>query len=259
MNKGSGDLKSNTNIFDPICEMELDHLGRLSFAHRLLERVSEPDCPSTLGLYGGWGVGKTSIFNLMLALNKASDKENHYLPFIQYLDVWRYEVSGDLSIPLLIQVRNLINPSEISSYTKSWRRILGVLAQAGTDILLRKVLDLELGDVKGYVDTLRDVAPDKPNLRDLDTLMDDIRDAQDLFREMVHLARQAHQNRRLVFLIDNLDRCSPENVVRLLESTKNFLDAPGCTWVFAMDSGVIASYIDRKYDGTTMDGNSYLD
>jgi KAP family P-loop domain. len=48
-------------------------------------------------------------------------------------------------------------------------------------------------------------------------------------------------------------------VVQLLESVKNFLHAPNCVWVFAMDSGVIASYIDRKYEGTQMDGNSYLD
>jgi hypothetical protein len=48
-------------------------------------------------------------------------------------------------------------------------------------------------------------------------------------------------------------------VVRLLESVKNFLHAPNCVWVFAMDSGVVASYIDRKYAGTQMDGNSYLD
>lgn len=249
----------NTNIFDPIREMELDHLGRLQFARQLLDRVSEPDCPSTLGLYGSWGVGKTSILNLMLALNGRFEKEGRTQPLIQYLDVWRYEISGDLSIPLLVQIRNLIGASKQPVYTNSWRRIVGVLAQAGTDILLRKALDLELNDVKGYVENLKDVAPSKPTLRDLETLMDDIRDAQDLFRELVQLARHAHQDRRLVFLIDNLDRCSPENVVRLLESTKNFLDAPDCTWVFAMDSGVIASYIDRKYDDTQMDGNSYLD
>lgn len=258
-NEGLERSNKNASIFEPIREMELDHLGRLQFARQLLDRVSEPDCPSTLGLYGNWGVGKTSILNLMQALNEKLEKERRTQPLIQYLDVWRYEISGDLSIPLLVQVRNLIGESAPPGYTKSWRRILGVLAQAGTDLLLRNILRLELGDVKGYVENLKDVAPDKPNLRDLDTLMDDIRDAQDLFRELVQLTRQTHQNRRLVFLIDNLDRCSPENVVRLLESTKNFLDAPGCTWVFAMDSGVIASYIDRKYEGTAMDGNSYLD
>ena len=136
---------------------------------------------------------------------------------------------------------------------------MGVLAQAGTDIVLRKLLDLQLGDVKDYADNLQDVAPVYKNLRDFETLVDDIGGTRDAFCEMIQLASKANQNRRIVFLVDNLDRCSPENVVRLLESIKNFLHAPACVWVFAMDSGVIASYIDHKYEGTRMDGNGYLD
>jgi len=53
--------------------------------------------------------------------------------------------------------------------------------------------------------------------------------------------------------------CSPENVVSLLESVKNFLSVPNCIWLFAMDAEVISSYIDKKYEGTSMDGYSYLD
>jgi hypothetical protein len=134
-----------------------------------------------------------------------------------------------------------------------------VLAQAGTDLLLRKYVGLQLGEVKDYVDNLPDVAPDYKNLQDFETLVDEIRGTQDAFCELIQFASKANKNRKIVFLIDNLDRCSPENVVRLLESIKNFLYAPSCVWVFAMDSAVIASYIDHKYEGTRMDGNSYLD
>jgi hypothetical protein len=110
------------------------------------------------------------------------------------------------------------------------------------DITLRKVLSLHLSDVKDYVDNLKDVSPDYMNIRDLETIVDDIRGAQDAFCDLIHVASKANQNRR-----------------SLLESVKNFFHAPKCVWVFAMDSGVIASYIDRKYEGTRMDGNSYLD
>jgi hypothetical protein len=59
--------------------------------------------------------------------------------------------------------------------------------------------------------------------------------------------------------VDNLDRCSPENVVRLLESVKVFFNAPGCIWLFAVDSDVVAGYINKKYQDTGVDGYSYLD
>jgi hypothetical protein len=259
MQNGSGFSRIISQIFDPIRDLENDDLGRAAFARRLLTRLSERHCSPTMGLYGGWGVGKTSILNLILTLNKKNEGESNRQPLIEYIDTWPYEVSGDLAIPLLVQTRKLIGKTPPANYAKSWRRILGVLAQAGTDILLRKYLALELGDVESYVENLRDVAPDNVNIRDLEKLTDDIQGAQDAFEELIRLVRKENQERRIVFLVDNLDRCSPENVVRLLESIKNFLNAPSCTWVFAMDSGVIASYIDKKYENTKMDGNSYLD
>ena len=256
MNEGS---QNSISIFDPIQELENDHLGRFQFAKRLLRRVSTPGCSSTVGLYGGWGVGKTSILKLMDALNEQEQVPVFEKPKLVYIDVWPYEISGDLALPVIVQIRSFLKALPPADYSKNWRRILGVLAQAGVDIALRKTLNLELNNVKDYVDNLKDVSPDQMKVRDLETLVDDIRGAQSAFRDLVLLARKANQNRRLVFLIDNLDRCTPENVVRLLESVKNFLYAPSCVWIFAMDAGVIASYIDRKYEGTRMDGNSYLD
>jgi hypothetical protein len=259
MDEGLKHLNKEIGIFDPVQELERDYLGRYQFARRLLKRVSAPDCSATIGLYGGWGVGKTSILNLIQVLNEQEKLPIFEKPKLEYIDVWPYEISGNLALPILIQIRKIIGAIPPDNYSKSWRRVLGVLVQAGADITLRRVLNLELGDVKDYVDNLKDVSPDHLNIRDLETLVDDIRGAQNAFHELVRLASKSNQNRRLVFLIDNLDRCSPENVVRLLESVKNFLHAPNCVWVFAVDAGVIASYIDRKYEGTRMDGNSYLD
>jgi hypothetical protein len=61
-------------------------------------------------------------------------------------------------------------------------------------------------------------------------------------------------------MIDNLDRCLPDNVVALLESIKNlFSESGGCIWVLAIDPDVVAGYIDQKYGGARIDGHSYLD
>ena len=65
MQKGSGVSKIVSQIFDPIRDLENDDLGRVAFARRLLTRLSEWNCSPTIGLYGGWGVGKTSILHLV--------------------------------------------------------------------------------------------------------------------------------------------------------------------------------------------------
>lgn len=244
-------LNSNRqlSVFDPILDVEFDHLGRYPFARRVLKRLSAPDCSSAVGLYGGWGTGKTSILNLVKKLN---DNENIPLtqkPLLEIFDVWPYEVSGDLSLPILFQMQQWESALEFSTDSMYWRKVFGVLGQASMDIALQKLLNIRTSDLQGYVE----------NLKALKTYVDDIRQAQDAFCELASLVSKRNQDRRLIFMIDNLDRCSPENVVRLLESVKNFLHAPNCVWVFAMDSGVVASYINHKYEGTQMDGNSYLD
>jgi KAP-like P-loop domain-containing protein len=246
---GMKNRSDRSGVFEPIRDVDFDHLGRYQFARRLLKRVSALDCSSAVGLYGGWGVGKTSILNLMTTINEQDRSSPLEKPLLEYIDVWPYEVSGDLALPILVQMRQWMAIIDPAIYSVNWRKIFGVLAQAGTDLVLRKFVGLNLSDVKEYAE----------NIKALEILVDDIRGAQDAFCDLAELISKAHQNRRIVFLVDNLDRCSPENVVRLLESVKNFLHAPNCVWVFAMDAGVIASYIDHKYDGTLMDGNSYLD
>ena len=247
------------SVFDPILDVEFDHLGRYQFARRILRRISVPQCSSAVGLYGGWGVGKTSILNLMITINEQDNAPLTQRPLLKYIDVWPYEVSGDLALPILVQMRQWMDNLELGTYSISLRRIFGVLAQVGIDVALRKALHLQLSDFKDYAENLQEASSYQRKLKHLEMLVDDIRGARDAFCELAQLVSQAHQNRRFVFLVDNLDRCSPENVVRLLESVKNFLHAPNCVWVFAMDSGVVASYIDRKYEGTQMDGNNYLD
>lgn len=260
MSQGSGFSKNSSQIFDPIQDLEKDDLGRATFARRLLARLSEHNCSPTIGLYGGWGIGKTSILRLIENLNKTNSDPDIKKPDIMYLDVWHYEITGDLTIPILIQLRNRASKFlEDGEYSTRWKRVVGVIAQAGTDILLRKLLDIELNDVKEYASHVEEARKGETPTQNLKNLVDEIQSAQDDFNYIVNKVWEANQHHRLVFLIDNLDRCSPENVVRLLESTKNFLGAEHFTWVFAMDSGVVASYIDRKYEDTRMDGNSYLD
>ena len=87
MPKGSGVSKNSNQIFDPIEDLEKDDLGRVTFARRLLARLSEHNCSPTIGLYGGWGVGKTSILHLIENLNKTNSDPDIKKPEIIYLDV----------------------------------------------------------------------------------------------------------------------------------------------------------------------------
>ena len=55
------------------------------------------------------------------------------------------------------------------------------------------------------------------------------------------------ENVNFVFLIDDLDRCLPENTLKMLESIKLFLDVPSCAFVLAVDDDVVERGVVHHY------------
>ncbi len=56
-----------------------------------------------------------------------------------------------------------------------------------------------------------------------------------------------HHDIRFVFLIDDLDRCLPENTLKMLESIKLFLDIAGCAFVLAIDDDIVERGVEHHY------------
>jgi hypothetical protein len=69
---------------------------------------------------------------------------------------------------------------------------------------------------------------------------------RDRFQRLVE-QRISKKGKRLVVLIDDLDRCMPETAIEVLEAVKLFLDVPGCVFVVAVDRKVIVEGIRVRY------------
>ena len=64
---------------------------------------------------------------------------------------------------------------------------------------------------------------------------------------------------RLVIFIDDLDRCTPERALEILESIKTFFDIEGIIYVIGMDPRTIDPIIMTKYgENMKIDGMDYL-
>jgi hypothetical protein len=246
-----------SSIHDPILgtvESE-DVLNRRALAEVVWRRLGEKDCPSAIGLYGSWGTGKTSLLNLIKHFNRTTGDALPISVYIEPIEAWCYESSGSLVVPVVTRLFSLLgkNQSKQKQVWESLQKILLTVGLTSTKIAMNTLLaqvDSSTDDISQSMEKI---------YGGLSSRVDTIRNTRDEFSKLVKEICDALGQQRLAIFIDDLDRCSPENVVTLLESVKNFFSVDGCVWVFAMDSGVVASYIDRKYDGTRMDGNSYLD
>lgn len=66
------------------------------------------------------------------------------------------------------------------------------------------------------------------------------------FADMSNLSN-ALKNVRIAVLIDDLDRCSPENLVSVLESINLIMDIPGFIFVLALDYDVLIKAVSSRY------------
>lgn len=84
----------------PITSSDQDRLGRTTFAKYLARCILDHKSIESLviGLYGGWGVGKTSIINLMLEELRyaASNMLENEMPIILNFSPWSYSGQNQL-------------------------------------------------------------------------------------------------------------------------------------------------------------------
>jgi hypothetical protein len=250
------------DVHAPIERVEEDLLGRSVLAERIYTRLCSDDCPQAIGIYGGWGTGKTSLLNLIQMQNQVSDSKCTKQIHIEMLDAWQYEATGNLLVPVIVRLKRISGDENFlpKSWKASMRRVLAVTTLSLAGLALSRS-PVQIGDIQSIWENIEKIDKEDPAsiLLGWEKMTDSIHDTREAFEEVVRVVLQEQKCDCLVLCIDNLDRCIPDRVVNLLESIKNFFAVPNCIWVFAMDSGVVASYINRKYEGTTMDGNSYLD
>lgn len=252
----------NESVHDPIKTLGQDVLGRQHLARTILDRLSETDA-GVLGIYGGWGTGKSSLLKLLYLLNEEKARSDIY---IQTIDAWKYEATGSLFVPIISSLVKFAKKEILSDEAnKKYLRRMGKLALLGaSDIVLRQ-MGLSVEDVKKLAQDARDESAQGVSYLDWEKLVDEVDSTQTAFRELIQVSLNGlerelgYKPNRIVFCVDNLDRCTPENAINLLESIKNFLVVKGCAWVFAVDSDVIASYINKKYEDTAVNGYDYLD
>ncbi|MEW6406434.1 MAG: P-loop NTPase fold protein, partial [Chloroflexota bacterium] len=255
--------KSGRNVHDPIETLDQDLLGRQVLAETILNRLASEDV-GVLGIYGGWGTGKSSLLKLICELNEKCVLQAARRDIqIEIIDAWKYESLGSLLIPIIVRLKKLTGDIALQA---SWQRIIkrafATASLTVVDAMLKKVAALDRQNIKENLQLVQQ--HEKQNDHSAILLKwkdwsDDVEGTENAFRAVINSILTQHGYSRLVLCIDNLDRCSPETAISLLESVKNFLTVSGCVWVFAVDSEVIASYIDKKYEGTAVNGYSFLD
>jgi hypothetical protein len=216
-----------------------DCLDFRRFVDPLTSVLASPDTntPFTVGIFGPWGSGKSTFLTLL----QESLEAKHPDAFMTItFNPWIYRREPNMLVPLLHAVHDATQ-TKLSKVSDSAKKIFDVLARLGADLLLKTVtvnaVDLDRLDKleKQYVESHRAIESEMRKLR----------------QTLEEWAKEIHgpkkDGKRIVFAIDDLDRCEPNEIIDVLEAIKLFLDVPHVIVVLAVDKEVIDRGIEVRY------------
>jgi len=255
------------------------------YVDALADILLDPDArtPLTMGVFGAWGSGKTSLMKMIEARLKRATSNGEgggRQTYTVWFNAWLYSKEEALWRALVMQVlarvrriRDLdeeavaklntlsdqldraARPAELGHLSIAAARLLEEEGTGGAQITLA----LRYG-----LDFLENIAQarQKGELAALKALRDQVRRAtSDLEQERVEsLGRFQAQFKSLieqyvlprgylVVFVDDLDRCLPDKAVEVLEAIKLFLDVPGCIFVLGLDPEAIEDAVRTRYRG----------
>ncbi|MCX4742441.1 P-loop NTPase fold protein [Streptomyces antibioticus] len=239
---------------NPVTEPADDafHFGPyVSMLHAAVERA-EP-LPLTVGVFGSWGTGKSSL--LRLWEHRLKEKK---VPTI-WFNPWKYdrkvEVWAALLHTILAEMETKQGLREKALRLAKAATWLSVRAGLGTAASLATGGVVKSGDVDTMLTELAE--GDAEQYRQINRFENDFRDAVEEF---------VGTDGRLVVFVDDLDRCTPESAMTVLESLKLFLGESRCVFVLALDLDVLAAVATNKFGDAFKDapaevvsGLAYLD
>lgn len=205
-------------------------LGFEDYARALSEAIAATDPPQfTVGLYGKWGSGKSSLLS---AIARLLEEEDDVITVD--FDAWRYQRTQEIVLPLLYSVHAGVHRTGDQTLIKSFWRVV-------------KAFGMSLGfkiPVVGAEFSMKDVVDSWNEDGASETILDDAFARP--FNELRKLGVELGE-RRIVVFVDDLDRCSSENVVAMLESINVITDVRGFVFVLALDYDVLVQAVQSRY------------
>jgi predicted KAP-like P-loop ATPase len=229
-----------------------DRLGFGATADVLFEAIDTArERPLTIGVFGGWGSGKTSLMRMVQQrLTDAGGKT-------VWFNAWKYDgkevIWNALIQTIFLTMRRELEKTDSRTelrdrVVRAARELAKYAAKVGTRLVPGGIVKEE--DVDQLWEALSSGADDP--------LFEFVNRFEATFDALVaeYVGEQAY----LTVFIDDLDRCLPENAIEVMEALKLYLDQAQCVFVVGVEPGVIEEAIRRRYgDNPTLSATQYLE
>jgi hypothetical protein len=218
---------------------EDDDLNRWRFASEIVDVISATpaDWSVRIGVFGKWGEGKTTV--LRFAEQMLKGKKDIVFDF----KPWAIQNWNDLWDSFGTRLVDSLTAAQVDVGEKLKKVTRGVGAWLG-----------EKGAVQTFEVAATILNREKLYNAAFATLQNSLKYNSTEIRKI----QQELHGRRVVVLVDDLDRAAPELIPQLLLSLRELFDLPGFTFLLAFDDEIVGEAI-RQKNPAWLSGTNFLE
>lgn len=240
-----------------------DKIGREAFVDKIIGFVDSLKKGKNfcLAINGAWGSGKSFVLGLIE--EKLSQKQEYII--IKY-DAWENTFYSDPLIAILSCI--LDGLEDKLSKMKGYGKVAADLGKKKGKEIVDKLSENggKIGFIAKIIKEISEVIPDLKNV----SLVTDTKDNQlaifksyksllheikELLNKLTEKVLVTNEQTKLVILVDEIDRCLPDEQLKILERLHHLFDVKNCAVIVTMNQTCVAETVKTIYG---IDGYEYL-
>lgn len=216
--------------------------------------IKNSDPQFTIGIYGEWGTGKTTLMNMVRDKLKETKETDQPKTLPVWFDAWRYE--GEKQLAVIAILKTIVH--EIEEYPETddnFRKFKGAIVGITTTII--DIVSNMMGAGVSTSEIQKNIS-DKSKLTSGEEEPTIYFDLLNEIKKAMNEIRDKNKEFRMVVFVDDLDRCSPLKALRVLESIKIFFDISGFIYVLGISHETLSNLINQVYKKFGIEGREYI-
>lgn len=233
--------ESTTNIIRDDEPTSNDRLNREHYAKAFAQLSSSCKTPMVIGIYGSWGVGKTSLMKLT----------ERFLDTDKIISIWFDPWQHQFDENPIVSLAHTLVQTLGKNVKEEGKKILAVISAAFGSTIFKSITGLSAKDILQFGKIYEE---ERFQVREARVLL------KEHFEKLVEKVKKSgSKSRRIVFFIDDLDRCMPDEALKLLEALKLYLNFEDCVYFLGVDRFALEQSIKHRYKGLEMNEADYLE
>lgn len=244
-----------------VCRKEqIDILNREPFIQMIydfIETYRRNKQGGSFGVYGDWGTGKSFILNKVERQLSKDDFKGKYI-VIKY-NAWLYDYYDEPLVALFASIRDDLAKNGWIDKDKDFinKKLKSVLYYLGKLVALSNVGDASVAKmVNGMLGGIEKVAKDM-DVENKNVYIDKNSSLKLALTEFQNLLKQIADERVMVFMVDELDRCLPQYQIKVLERMHHLLNDMNTICIYAISEKQL-QYTVKSIFGDNVDFYGYM-